>query len=63
MVLSAFVFGCRKDKDAGPPPPSPVTTREYTFDANAALMFQDGETVAQMTSESRRYEIGKVLRV
>jgi hypothetical protein len=44
--------------------PAP-TVVEYNFDSdsNSGLMFQDGESMALLTSETRRYEIGKVLRV
>ncbi|MGO4292354.1 hypothetical protein [Chitinophaga sp. RAB17] len=64
LVLIAALFSCKKDtsKDPGS---TPVTTVEYSFDsdANSGLMFKDGEAMDIMTSESRRYEIGKVLRV
>lgn len=57
-------FGCKKERTL-PVAPDPVTTIEYNFDSdsNSGLMFQDGESTALLTSEARRYEIGKVLRV
>ncbi|WP_436484571.1 hypothetical protein [Chitinophaga sp. ARDCPP14] len=64
FVLITALFSCKKDKskDGGP---APVATAEYSFDSddNSGLMFKDGESMEVMTSESRRYEIGKVLRV
>jgi hypothetical protein len=60
LSLCTAFFGCQKDDYI-----SPVETVEYSFDsdANSRLMFQDGEPLQTMTSESRRYEIGKVLQV
>ena len=41
-----------------------LTLKEYSFDeTNSQLMFQDDESQSIMTSEDRRYEIGKILRV
>ena len=44
---------------------SEFAVREYSFDTedNSKLMFQDGEPQELMTSEERRYEIAKVVRV
>ena len=41
------------------------TVREYSFDTddNSRLMFQDGESQELMTSDARRYEIAKLVRV
>ncbi|SMD17009.1 hypothetical protein [Pedobacter nyackensis] len=63
FVLILF-FSCKKDK-ISPIGPAPVTTVELKFDndSNSSLMFKDGESMELLTSESRRYEIGKVLRV
>lgn len=62
LAFTVAFFSCQKDISNNPPP---VKTIEYSFDsdANSGLMFKDGESVEMMTSESRRYEIGKVLRV
>lgn len=62
LALIAALFGCKKDVSNTP---ATLTTVEYSFDSdsNSGLMFRDGEPVEKMTSESRRYEIGKVLRV
>ncbi len=64
LLLTVLFFSCKKEKPT-PPVPDPVTTVQYNFDNNnnAALMFQDGESIELLTSEARRYEIGKVLRV
>lgn len=64
LLLTIMSFGCKKERPA-PTVPDPVTTVEYNFDNdnNSALMFRDDESVALLTSEARRYEIGKVLRV
>ena len=41
-----------------------ISIKEYSFDkTNSQLMFQDDEAQSIMTSDNRRYEIGKVLRV
>lgn len=71
LLLIILFIGCKKDRptviDQPPPPPSPpsISIAEYQFDsdANSGLMFQDGETLEMLTSEARRYEIAKVLRV
>ena len=62
LLLIAVACSCKKTTV---PEPGPLTTPEYNFDkdSNSDLMFQDGESVALLTSEARRYEIGKVLRV
>ncbi len=62
--LLVLFFSCKKD-NKGNGGPAAVTTVEYKFDSdsNSGLMFQDGESMALLTSEDRRYEIGKVLRV
>ncbi|WP_316817997.1 hypothetical protein [Pedobacter nyackensis] len=62
-IFAFLFFGCKKDKTSSPVPT--VKTTEYTFDndANSGLMFKDGESIEVLTSEARRYEIGKVLRV
>lgn len=64
FILIAGLLGCKKDSPKKNIP-DPVTTIEYSFDndSNSSLMFKDGESLETMTSESRRYEIGKVLRV
>jgi len=62
LLLIAVAFSCKKTTM---PEPDPLTTPEYNFDksSNSDLMFQDGESVALLTSDDRCYEIGKVLRV
>jgi len=64
LLLTFFLFSCKKEKPT-PTVPDPVTTVEYNFDNdnNSGLMFKDGESMELLTSEARRYEIGKVLRV
>jgi len=62
-LLIILFIGCKKrDKVL---PTEIVSTKELSFDneTNSKLMFQDGETLSLLTAESRRYEIGKVLRV
>lgn len=61
LSLTIFAFSCKKNITSI----DPVTTVEYNFDNenNSGLMFKDGESMALLTSEARRYEIGKVLRV
>jgi len=62
LFLVIFSFGCRK---VMPPGSEPVKMVQYNFDSNenSNLMFQDGESMALLTSVARTYEIGKVLRV
>jgi len=64
LSLIILTIGCKKEKPT-PVVPDPVTTIQYNFDSesNSGLMFKDGESMELLTSESRRYEIGKVLRV
>jgi len=75
LCFVLFNFSCKKlgvidplkDHNSSPGPknePAPSLV-EYNFDndSNSGLMFQDGESMALLTSEARRYEIGKVLRV
>lgn len=64
LLLTVLFFSCKKEKPT-PAVPDPVTTVQYNFDndKNSGLMFQDGESMELLTSEARRYEIGKVLRV
>ncbi|MCD0468792.1 hypothetical protein [Flavobacterium sp. JAS] len=59
LTLCIVFFSCEKDNI------SSVSTVAYSFDSdsNSKLMFKDGEPLETMTSESRRYEVGKVLRV
>jgi hypothetical protein len=63
MVFSfaLFMVGCAKKEpvETGP------TTPSYSFTGTSAdeLMFEDGEAMSVMTSESRRFDINKVLRV
>lgn len=65
LFLSAAFFSCTKDDIENVSTAKSVSTVEYSFDsdANSKLMFKDGDPVATMTSESMRFEIGKVLRV
>ena len=63
--LIILFISCKKSKTE-PEVPTPVTTTiAYNFDSdsNSGLMFTDAESITQLTSEARRYEIGKVLRV
>lgn len=62
-VLAILFFSCKKNKsDKGTPA---ILTKTYAFDsdANSTLMFKDGEAMADMTAEARRFKIGQVLRV
>jgi len=63
-LLAILFFSCKKNHTE-PNNPPPLPTVEYSFDndTNSALMFKDGESIELLTSEARRYEIGKVLRV
>jgi hypothetical protein len=63
LILVFFIgcfIGCKKGNDS-----PQVITEKYSFDtdANSGLMFQDNEAMATMTSESRRFDIAKTLRV
>ncbi|WP_029277687.1 hypothetical protein [Pedobacter borealis] len=64
FLIILFV-SCKKSKTEPEVPTPATTTTVYNFDSdsNSSLMFTDGESMAQLTSEARRYEIGKVLRV
>lgn len=64
FLIILFV-SCKKSKTEPEVPTPATTTTVYNFDSdsNSGLMFTDGESMAQLTSEARRYEIGKVLRV
>lgn len=64
LLLTVLSLSCRKER-IKPILPDPATTVEYNFDSdiNSGLMFKDGESMELLTSEARRYEIGKVLRV
>jgi hypothetical protein len=65
-LLIILMVGCKKNnKDLNDQPTAVVSTTELSFDtdANSKLMFQDGESIALLTADVRRYEIGKVLRV
>lgn len=64
LLFTISFFSCKKERPT-PPLPDPVTTVGYNFDndSNSSLMFKDGESMELLTSEARRYEIGKVLRV
>lgn len=64
LSLIILAFGCKKEKPTLTVP-DPVITVKYNFDSdnNSALMFKDGESMELLSSEARRYEIGKVLRV
>ena len=61
LVCSSFLFLSCSDKESIPN----IELKTYSFDSetNSSLMFQDGESQEVMTSESRMYEIGKVIRV
>lgn len=63
-ILVLLIIGCKK-RDRGPGDSPATSVKELSFDndSNSKLMFQDGESMALLTSEARRYEIGKVLRV
>lgn len=65
LFLCVSLFSCSKDDNESVPGAGSVPAAEYSFDsdANSKLMFKDGDAVATMTSESMRFEIGKVLRV
>ncbi len=47
----------------GNSPDTAVKELSFDNDNNSKLMFQDGESMAVLTAEIRRYEIAKVLRV
>lgn len=63
-LLIMLVIGCKKKNDDIPESQA-VSLKAFSFDndSNSKLMFQDGESMALLTAESRRYDIGKVLRV
>ncbi|SHF42220.1 hypothetical protein [Pedobacter caeni] len=64
IALLLLVLGCKKNnKDIESPPAIVTTELSFDNDNNSKLMFQDGESMALLTSEARRYEIAKVLRV
>ena len=58
LICVLIVYSCSKDSN------SLVLTKEYSFDeTNSYIMLQDGESIDLITSEDRKFEIGKVLRV
>ncbi|MGG6229591.1 hypothetical protein [Tenacibaculum sp. SDUM215027] len=61
LICSIFLFLSCSGKESIPN----VELKTYSFDSetNSSLMFQDGESQEIMTSESRMYEISKVIRV
>lgn len=61
-VLVLLIIGCKK-KELTDSPLTAVKELSFDNDNNSKLMFQDGESMALLTAEARRYEIGKVLRV
>ncbi|NRF37747.1 hypothetical protein [Pedobacter foliorum] len=63
-ILIILLLGCKKKND-NVPDAQAISLKEFSFDNdnNSKLMFQDGESMALLTAESRRYDIGKVLRV
>jgi hypothetical protein len=65
FLILLFISSCKKSKPEPEVPAAVTTTIAYNFDSdsNSGLMFTDTESIAQLTSEARRYEIGKVLRV
>jgi hypothetical protein len=63
-LLIILIVGCKKSKKGLDDQPAvSVTELSFDNDNNSKLMFQDGESMALLTDEARRYEIGKVLRV
>jgi hypothetical protein len=63
-LLIILIVGCKKsNKGLDDRPAVHVTELSFDNDSNSKLMFQDGESMALLTSEARRYEIGKILRV
>lgn len=66
LLLLILFAGCKKSNNhSEQSPDTGIVTTELSFDndSNSKLMFQDGESMALLTAEARRYEIGKVLRV
>lgn len=61
-ILLLFIISCKK-KEFTDSPLTAVKELSFDNDNNSKLMFQDGESMALLTAEARRYEIGKVLRV
>lgn len=61
LFFSSFLFLSCSSKESIPI----IEIKTYSFDSetNSSLMFQDGEPQEVMTSESRIYEISKVIRV
>ena len=58
LICVLIIYSCSKDSN------SLVLTKEYSFDeTNSYIMLQDGESIDLITSEDRKFEIGKVLRV
>lgn len=66
FICATFFNGCSNDDtETETLFKESVVPVEYSFDTdvNSTLLFKDGDLVEKMTSESLRYEIGKVLRV
>lgn len=63
FALALITVACSK-KELEPVKTGP-TTPSYSFAGTSAeeLMFEDGEAMATMTSESRRFDVNKVLRI
>lgn len=62
FVLFSFLFiTCGKEEPIGEN--NLILKVAFDTDKNSTIMFYDGESEEEMTSEERRYEIGKVLRI
>lgn len=66
LLMSILILtSCSNDDSTSESENTEFVVREYSFDTdgNSKLMFQDDETQELMTSETRRYEISKIVRV
>ncbi|WP_160111967.1 hypothetical protein [Aquimarina sp. AU58] len=65
LMSMLILISCSNDDNSSEAENTEFAVREYSFDtdANSKLMFRDGEDQELMTSETRRYEIGKIIRV
>ena len=64
LVLGLFT-ACRKERVEVPKEEEKVSPKVLSFDTdqNSSLMFQDGEAMEVLTSESRAYSIAQIIRV
>ncbi len=65
LLMILFISACVKKQSRLNAVDYRVPLVEYSFNnvANATFMFQDGESVSDLTATNRKYEIAKVLQV